>query len=109
MLASLQLTCGQIVCRRRYGTRKKGICSVCKPVLSHKLNVYLLFTLFLVGSVSFPQFCSIMKREKRPTLDSLLGVFQKMDRNKDGFIDVKELRKILRKARDNSQPVDRIE
>lgn len=48
-----------------------------------------------VGAITLTQFCNIMRRETPPTYDILITLFKKFDKNNDGMIDKKDLRKLL--------------
>ena len=49
----------------------------------------------LLGSISYSEFCDIMKKEKPNTKNDLVLAFKKMDINGDGFISFCELKKAL--------------
>ena len=49
----------------------------------------------LLGSISYSEFCDIMKKEIPNTKNDLVLAFKKMDINGDGFISFCELKKAL--------------
>ena len=50
------------------------------------------------GSMSYEQFCLVMKRERKTSTSDLMRAFQKIDSNGDGFISADELQKKLTKV-----------
>ena len=50
------------------------------------------------GSMSYEQFCLVMKRERKTTMGDLMNSFRKIDINGDGYIDTQELHKVLTKV-----------
>lgn len=48
-----------------------------------------------VGAITLTQFCNIMRRETPPTLDHLITLFKKFDKDNDGMIDKSDLMKLL--------------
>ena len=58
---------------------------------------------FLLDSISFRQFCSIVDQVSQTSKQDLLKAFRKIDVNGDGFITHDELFKVLTKVR-STQP-----
>ena len=58
---------------------------------------------FLLDSISFQQFCSIVDQVSQTSKQDLLKAFRKTDVNGDGFITHDELFKVLTKVR-STQP-----
>ncbi len=50
------------------------------------------------GSLSFEQFCLVMRREKKTSMSDLMRAFKKIDSNGDGFITAQELQRKLTKV-----------
>ena len=46
-------------------------------------------------SMSYSEFCGIMKQEKHNSKNDLVSAFKKMDINNDGFISFSELKRAL--------------
>ena len=51
-----------------------------------------------LGVRSYPTLCGIMRREPPPTLNDLITLFKKIDKNGDGLISTTELTKLLTKV-----------
>ena len=54
--------------------------------------------MFSTDSISYNDFCDIMRKEKPPSEDSLLKAFKCIDKNGDGFITFDELFNLLTKV-----------
>jgi Ca2+-binding EF-hand superfamily protein len=50
------------------------------------------------GSLSYEQFCLVMRREKKASMNDLMRAFRRIDSNGDGFVSVQELQKKLTKV-----------
>ena len=56
------------------------------------------FSFVLTDSISYNDFCDIMRKEKPPNEDSLLKAFKCIDKNGDGYITSDELFNLLTKV-----------
>ena len=54
--------------------------------------------MFSTDSISYNDFCDIMRKEKPPNKDSLLKAFKCIDKNGDGYITSDELFNLLTKV-----------
>ena len=59
-----------------------------------KHNIFIIQHVF-PESISYSEFCEIMKQEKQNSKNDLVYAFKKMDINDDGFISFSELKKAL--------------
>ena len=55
------------------------------------------------GSLSFEQFCLVMKRERKTSMSDLMQAFRRIDSNGDGLISAQELHKTLTKVRNTKR------
>ncbi len=65
---------------------------------THSISIIIIIISFS-GNITFTQFCGIMRREHPSTLNDLVTLFKKIDKNKDGLISANDLIKLLTKVR----------